>query len=149
MRREFQFPLEYEKDPVTNKSEVETLLEISNRKDYSVSRTIREYVLNGMNKDEHMLSRNPKLDQFIGEESKPEKYIPMEPTLADYTNSHKEFIEKSNFSREELRRREQRSMDISKLYYQELQKQEEKEYQESRKLTIEQPDQQEALEKLR
>jgi hypothetical protein len=135
IKKSFGVSLEYERDPLTNKSEVETPEEIANKMGCSNAKYIREAVLAFNAKNEHMISRNPKLDQFVGE-SKPEDYIAMEPTLADYLDKHKEHIKKSNFSPEECRRRERNALSISKLYYNEGQYQEEKEYEESRQLTL-------------
>lgn len=119
MPKQIKFPLEYQRDEITNKSEVERLEEISNKKGNTVSKTARDYVLEGMKKDEYMLSMTPKLDQFIGK-AKPEEYVPMEPTLADSLSIHSDFISESKFSIEELDRRQFQCMRLQKIYVEQI-----------------------------
>jgi hypothetical protein len=135
IKKLYGFPLEYERDPLTNKSEVETLEEIANKMGYSHARYIREAVLAYNTKNEHILSRNPKLEQFIGE-TKAEDYIAMEPTLADYPRIHEDFIKKSSFSLEELRRRAHECLTISKLYDNEYEYQKDKSFNEARQSSL-------------
>jgi hypothetical protein len=131
IKKLYGFPLEYERDPLTNKSEAENLEEIANKMGYSVAKYIREAVLAYNAKNEHMLSRNPKLEQFIGE-SKPEDYIAMEPTLSQYPPIHQDFIKKSDFSLEELQRRSRNCFTIGKMYDNEFMYQRDKAFEESR-----------------
>jgi len=130
IKKLYGFPLEYERDPLNNKSEAETLEEIANKMGYSVAKYIREAVLAYNARNEHMLSRNPKLEQFMGE-TKAEDYIPMEPTLADYIPIHEDFITKSDFPLEELRRRAQACLYISKQYDKKYQLEKDKAFEKS------------------
>ena len=134
-RKIFGFSLEGEKDPLTNKSEADLLEEIARVLSSTTSKITRDAVLEYLIKKQHLYSKNPILDQFVGE-SKPEDYVPMEPTLADYLPKHIEFMRKSITSKDEARRREQQCMSLQREYYLLGESLEEKEIEEARQSTI-------------
>jgi len=65
IKKGYTFNLEGDKDPLINKSEGDLLEEAANLSNCSVSKLVRDFVLDGLIRHEHLYSKNPILDQFI------------------------------------------------------------------------------------
>jgi hypothetical protein len=115
-KREVKFNLEREKDPVTNRSEFDDLEDLAKLKNSSLSKITREIILDYFAKNPYIISNNdtPKIEEFIKEDGTEKHYN--EPTVADYTRVHQEFIINTDLPLEELERRANACLTTSKLY---------------------------------
>lgn len=110
--KSIKFNLEGEKDLVTQKSEVDILEEIARGLKWTASKVVRDALLEYFVKRNYLLSKNPTMDAWV----KNENYIPGEPTLTDVIAVHQKYIQASNFNADELKRRAEYLLKLSKLY---------------------------------
>lgn len=109
-RKDGSFSVEGEKDPITGMSEWDILKELS--KGSTMAAVVRDALLEYFLKRNYLLAKHPTMDKYVENEN----YIPGEPDLTDPIHVHEKYIKSSNFTMDELRRRANVSLAMSKLY---------------------------------
>ena len=126
-RKDYSFSLESQKDPSTNLSEVDMLNEVVRMQGTTISKYVREALVETFKKLKPSLNNMPQLDKYMEKEN----YIFDEPTLKDYFKVHEEFVSKSDFSIDEMKRRAGLCMRLSKFYDNEASRKEDEEWRNS------------------
>jgi hypothetical protein len=65
IKKSFTFNLEGKINPETGRSEADQLEELSELSHCTVSKKTRDYVINGMKNDSHLLSKDLKIEHFM------------------------------------------------------------------------------------